>query len=445
MSFNVGMPMLALKRNGKKGKKIKGTHSGSLGGILLEMGEERITHSVTYDSSKSHLNDYHLNSEDYPNLYSSGKECLEVIENELNEYELEYRKTSYKGRGLRADQTVCIGLIVKPEHSWVCSQSPETLELFEKDTLEILTKLGVLKPRNVRMLVAHNDEGGVSNEKGFHLHICQMAYNDDGVLRGSDIMKLGTYAKLNREYPSLMRERGWDINTLQSYDLDATKDMNKEQLKSYKDNHRKTRDAKKHGRSTNQYIKEKKVESLRELASLNEQLHGQQGLLAENEALNSKLKQDKVKYDSLIAKAKKDNEILNATLAEVSGSKDKLTNINKLLTAKDKRLREQEEKNTADKKALASERNALSEQKTNVSHDIQHNNLLLEKLKRCYDWLTEFFTKLTPQFQQRISDINQFYTPLTDSNQEDWADEILELVKKSEKTREREQGLSLSR
>jgi len=271
MGFNVGMPMLGLKRG-----KAKGKHAGNIRSIIEEMGEERYSVSKTLDRSKSDQNIYFGD-------YRSGRECTEAMLAEVDAYEVEYKKTSYKGRGLRSDATVGVAFIVKPEAEWINQQSPEDVKKFFKDAHEVLTGLGVISPESERMRVRHMDEGAP------HEHYAIMAYDDDGKLRGSNIVNLKTFSKLNQSFPRMMQKRGWAVNELVAYDADAVEGMNPDEAAAYKENHIKKKQQKRHGLTANEYIADRECEKV---VALRQQQAAIQDEIADLEPKRKRAKQE---------------------------------------------------------------------------------------------------------------------------------------------------------
>lgn len=271
MGFNVGMPVLKLKR----GAAAKGNSNrrGNLRKILCEAGTERYSRTKTLDRELSDTN-AHLDP------HSLGVEAYDAILEEVKDYEDEMRKTSYKGRGLRSDAVLAFSLIVKPEKEWIDAQTPEDRERFFKDSYETLCEIGILRDGDVRMRERHRDEGAE------HEHIIAMSYNGKGELKGKDVVNLKMYKKLNRDYPKRMREKGWDVNELKAYDEEAVKDMNDEEKKAYKEAHI-ARKAARRSLSPNEYMEMKDAEKANELR------HALEG---ENERLREEVED---KYDHL--------------------------------------------------------------------------------------------------------------------------------------------------
>jgi len=275
MGFNVGMPMLKLKRGVASGK-----HAGNLQKILMEAGEERASATKTFDPSKSDLN-IHLGE------YSKGWDVCMAIEDEVKSYEEEYKKTSYRGRGLRTDAAIAFAFIIKPESEWINTQTPEEQERFFSDSYEVLKALGIIKEDDIRMRVRHMDEGAP------HEHIISMAYDKNGKLAGSRLVNLKTFGLLNRDYPKEMQKRGWEVNELKAYDPEEVKNMTDEEKKAYKEDAIKKKLEKQHGLSANEYIAKKEAEKAIDTAKqANELCHEIEDEIAILEPKRKKAKQE---------------------------------------------------------------------------------------------------------------------------------------------------------
>lgn len=105
----------------------------------------------------------------------------------------------------------------------------------------------------------HLDEGAP------HEHIISMAYDKDGKLAGSRVVNLKTFAKLNRDYPKKMQEKGWPVDELKAYDPEAVKDMTDDEKRAYKEEHIQNKQTKRHGLSANEYAAMKEAEKMNEL------------------------------------------------------------------------------------------------------------------------------------------------------------------------------------
>ncbi len=247
MGFKVGMPTLELKTNAKAAARCK---KGGVGrSICVEAGEERYSKTQNYDPSRSGAN-VHLGP------YASGDDAWAYIKGQLDEIEAT-RKAAGK-RAIRKDATVAHALIVKPDGEWANAQTPEELDRFFADAADVLDALGVVPKESVVMRERHLDEGFSADEPCAHEHYVFMARTPDGDLAGSRHLGLGAFHKLNRDFPRMMRERGWDCEELVGYDVEATKNMSDEELAAYKKQHREAK--LEHGLSANEYIAHRKVE-----------------------------------------------------------------------------------------------------------------------------------------------------------------------------------------
>lgn len=412
MSFNVGMPMLGLKRGSAKGK-----HAGNLRKILDEMGTERYSATKSFDPSKSEDN-IHLGQ------YASGEEAYAAIMSEIEDYEVEYKKTSYRGRGLRADATVAVALIVKPEGDWINEQPPEVQEKFFSDSYEVLCELGVINADAVRMRERHHDEASP------HEHIAFMGYDKDGKLAGSRIVNLKTFKKLNRDYPKLMRERGWEVNELKAYDAEAVKDMTPEEAAAYKAEHIEKKH-KRHGLSANEYAAMKETERLNaevnemigDLEDVQERVQEAQGELDSLEPKRRQAKKDIEDAEKMKKEARDaDYEIycLARNVEASMGMPKSARPLSEVIKEAEQRYREMEE--VSQKIATATERLAQKEQKANqLLDDLEEAkqeqpsskeswmlNWLREKVPKAYaacEKAYEAFKRKTDSFRQRKREI----------------------------------------
>lgn len=123
----------------------------------------------------------------------------------------------------------------------------------------MLCEIGVVRDEDVRMRERHLDEGAP------HEHIISMAYDKDGKLAGSRVVNLKTFAKLNRDYPKKMQEKGWPVDELKAYDPEAVKDMTDDEKRAYKEEHIQNKQTKRHGLSANEYAAMKEAEKANEL------------------------------------------------------------------------------------------------------------------------------------------------------------------------------------
>lgn len=262
MGIKIGMPMLKLKRGAASGK-----HAGNLRAIAMEAGEERASKTKSLDPSRNDLN-LHLGP------YSKGWDAMQAIEDEVAAYEVEYKKTSHLGRGLRSDAAVAVAFIVKPDGEWINSKTPEEQERFFSDSYEVLRELGIVNDEDVRMRERPLDEGAP------HEHIISMAYDKDGELAESRVVNLKTFGKLNRDYPKRMCERGWPVDELKAYDPEAVKDMADEEKKAYKEERIRDKEQRQHGLSANEYA------AMRDAERANKLRHALEG---ENQRLNAEV------------------------------------------------------------------------------------------------------------------------------------------------------------
>jgi DNA repair exonuclease SbcCD ATPase subunit len=154
------------------------------------------------------------------------------------------------------------------------------------------------------------------DEAAPHEHIISMAYDKNGKLAGSRIVNLKTFAKLNRDYPKKMQEKGWPVDELKAYDPEAVKDMTDEEKKAYKEELIKKKQAKKHGLSANAYAAMKDAEKANELRHaledenqrLNDEVNEKLGDFEDVQKLVAHAKEELAELEPKRTQAKKDIE-----------------------------------------------------------------------------------------------------------------------------------------
>ncbi len=216
MSFKAAPQILGLVRGIPKNKQ---KHRANGKKIVGEMGkykkdsDERYSKSITYDSTRSHLNRY----EGFDNGYAAWDELCDRAER--------YRTigTTKNGkkyaRPLRHDAVVGFSVIFNPPEEVCKDWSDDEYERFYQDSWSVLCEIEsrVFSDKNIIMKAEHFDEGiPPFGERDRHIHIFGETKDSDGKYCGNFI-DAKFFAKLNQEYPQKMRERGWDIE-----DLDVT-------------------------------------------------------------------------------------------------------------------------------------------------------------------------------------------------------------------------------
>ena len=212
MGFKSTPQFIGLTREAKP----SGKHRANGGDIAWEAGNERASKSDTLDRDLSHLNEYEG--------YSSGKECWEAICEEADEYRRVYKDKNGKehSRKLRSDAVVGWAVVIKPPCYMCAVWTPEEVDKFREDMWECLCELEprLFRNDNIRMKATHRDEGLSHNGLEPHDHIIGVSKDQDGNFCGNLIDPM-LYQKVNAELPGMMRNRGWDMDDLDTTDWKA--------------------------------------------------------------------------------------------------------------------------------------------------------------------------------------------------------------------------------
>lgn len=247
LGLTIGEP--PVKTNEKTGKKYKNRHRANGEAIAKEMFEERASRSETLDRSRSRLNEYEG--------FTSGEDCWADMLNDVAEYKMPVKlkngQTAYRKLGGRQLEELVPGwsIILNPPPEMTVGWTDADYDRFDADGMEVLAEIcPIFKPKNYKGKAIHRDEGreDVNGEYGRHTHYIGNCWDDEGRYCGSVINGL-LYDEINRRFPEMMRDRGWDLADLDVTDWDKFK--TDDDYRAEREEKRKNK-----GRSVNQVIED---------------------------------------------------------------------------------------------------------------------------------------------------------------------------------------------
>jgi len=229
--------------------------------IAGEAGKERHSASETLDRTRSGDNVY--------SGFESGFECWDAMCEEADEYRIptKLRNGETAERGLRKDAVIGFAVIFNPSHEMTVGWSEEDYQRFYKDSWEVLGEIepDIFRDDNVRMSAEHCDEGRTADPGTFdkHLHRIGMCKDREGKFCGNKIdAKL--LIRINENYPKLMRERGWELDDLDTTDWDRMKTD-----EEYR--HERKQKQRERGRSVNKYLRDELNQRMQKVIELGEE------------------------------------------------------------------------------------------------------------------------------------------------------------------------------
>lgn len=248
MGFVMAPQWVGLVRGkGSPQEKRKSPNRRANGGaVLAEMMQERRCHSVNFDPSRSRLNEYESDRE-------TGQASWDEMVRRANDYRI---STVGKGgaaveRALRKDAVIGWALIFNPPMEVSEGWDDETAARFFRDCREVTAEfLPVTADRNVRCVATHRDEGGL------HVHVAGEMLDEDGRYCAKEQWNITRFARLNREFGARMRDRGWDMDDLDTFDVSRKDD------ESYREERRRKRRTQ--GLDQNDYARRKAEERARQ-------------------------------------------------------------------------------------------------------------------------------------------------------------------------------------
>ena len=298
--MKVGIPVMKCSLNpsqtvnAKTGKKSK---TCSIDLAWKEMNNERIGRDLDIDETLTHNNVWMEGSTE--------DNVAKIVKNKIDEIN-QIRKENGK-RSLRKDAVSVIEIIEKPNIEYMSNL------LYDEKVSFLNTSHGVIKELlgewnpnwTILESVQHHDEfGGLSA----HNHsLVMLTTVDDNDLPGMNAFKevnLKFYSFINKNYPKMMREYGYEVEDVRTYDMLTDEEKMERKLNPQQ-----------HGVDSYTYKKRKKEEMEQELEKLkirSEQMSSQ----LENTILEITKAPDLVSY--------KDIQDENQTLKKELSTKDKI-------------------------------------------------------------------------------------------------------------------------
>lgn len=298
--MKVGIPVMKCSLNPsntvnkKTGKKSK-TCSVDL--AWQEMNDERIGRDMDINHDMTSLNVWMEGN--------SGDDVVQIVQAKIDEINRIKRENGK--RVLRKDAVSVIEVIEKPNIEYMSELSYEEKVKFLKDSHETFKQLIHEWNLNWTLLesVQHHDEfGGLSAHN--HNLILLTTVDDKGLptMNAFKEVNLKFYSYINKNYPKMMRERGYEVEDVRTYDMLTDEEKMERKLNPQQ-----------HGVDSYTYKKRKKEEMEQELEKLkirSEQMSSQ----LENTILEITKAPDLVSY--------KDIQDENQTLKKELSVKDKI-------------------------------------------------------------------------------------------------------------------------
>lgn len=262
MGYKCTPQLIGLVRGTPKGK-----HRANGGKICREFGDGRFSNSDTLDRTRSHLNAYAGRSES-GNVYHTGQDCWDDLKAKAEAYRIKGKAKdgSETSRGLRKDAVIGYAGIFNPPDEMCVGWDRATYNKFYTDSFDVL---GEIEPRlfrrqNIKMITKHRDEGlpDENGNYGEHAHFAGIPLDENGRYCGN-LLDAKLLSAINREYPRKMRERGWELD-----DLDTTDWERYKADAEYREERKAKR--KNSGKSVNEYIADKADKADETLAEAND-------------------------------------------------------------------------------------------------------------------------------------------------------------------------------
>lgn len=321
--------------------KPKQKHRSNAERIIAEVGKERVSKSDTLDKNRSHLNRY--------TGFESGFECLDYITNEADTYVQEVigkGGAKYK-RKLRSDAVIGYAIIYNPPEEVCKHWDDATYQKFYEDSRETMEQIcpDIFRKDTIIMTAEHFDEGTILDPSKIsrHRHDIGIPKDKNGHYCGTK-MDAKLYADVNKYYPQIMREKGWDIE-----DLDCTDWNRYNRDKDYREERKAKQQS---GKSVNDYIAKKMREQMKENEVMAEDLQKLILDVLDKEADYINLEAEKEQIEAEKAVLESEKERMQLERAEISKQKGDLFKAKLSQEKKEKEFQHKEDALEAQKISL---------------------------------------------------------------------------------------------
>ena len=371
MSFKCAPQIIGLVRGEpKQGQK----HRANGKAIIGEMGIERISLSKTLDRTLSAHNIYEGDS-------SSGFATWDAMTAKADAYKTTFTDKNgvTRSRSLKSDAVIGFAVIFNPPYDECKTWTDEQYQKFYDDSWQTLCEIEprVFRDENVRLTAEHFDEGIKESGKfDRHQHRAGECLDENGKYCGN-LIDAKLLSTINKLYPSMMRDRGWEMEDLDTTDWDRYKtDTEYKARRKIK----KTQS----GKSVNKYIKDKLDNQLLELEEATENVAELQRDLSEQESeLQEKIdnhNQRVFAFNDKIKKMRVAAEMLDNRTSDLNRREEEVNGRNRYLDECEQRLirleddldfKEKEQQKKADEfqhreDSLEAQQRVLAERENNL-------------------------------------------------------------------------------
>lgn len=280
--MNVGIPVMkcSLNPSTQVNKKTgKASKTCGVGSAWREMNDQRLGRDTTIDKSLTSLNVWMKGISD-DNVEAKVKKEIERIN--------ENRRANGK-RSLRSDAVSVAEIVEKPPISYMQNLTYEQRKQFLMDSHSVMEDLIHEWNPNWQIIasVQHHDEfGGLSAHN--HELVMLTTVDKDGLLnmKAKNELNLKFFNFINKNYSVRMRERGYEVDDVRTYDRLSEEEKEERRLHPQE-----------HGVDAYTYKQKKQEEMSRKLSELQMQTEQTEKRLEEKKTEYGNLEEDKKNLD----------------------------------------------------------------------------------------------------------------------------------------------------
>ena len=254
-----------MRRDGKGQSKHRANAAAIINEAFL-IADPNDGHPIPYRKSASETYERTLTKDNKYTGYSTADDVMAAIEREAAAQTVDVQvkdkktgETVIRQRPLRSDAVIGVAVIFNPPGAVACHWTPDQNAKFLQDSLDVMMQIQcsvrvdnkgnkkndqkrsqqechLFRRENIIAIAEHRDEGEPEESEGIRTsnwHVVYKPEGEDGKYKGN-LIDVYFLSHLCKEYPRLMRDRGWDIDDCDLTDFAKFSDKSDPENEEYK-------------------------------------------------------------------------------------------------------------------------------------------------------------------------------------------------------------------
>lgn len=254
-----------MRRDGKGQSKHRANAAVIINEAFL-IADPNDGHPIPYRKSASETYERTLTKDNKYTGYSTADDVMAAIEREAAAQTVDVQvkdkktgETVIRQRPLRSDAVIGVAVIFNPPGAVACHWTPDQNAKFLQDSLDVMEQIQcsvrvdktgkqkndpkrsqqechLFRRENIIATAEHRDEGEPEESEGVRTpnwHVVYKPEGEDGKYKGN-LIDVYFLSHLCKEYPRMMRDRGWDIDDCDLTDFSRFSDKSDPESEEYR-------------------------------------------------------------------------------------------------------------------------------------------------------------------------------------------------------------------